>query len=221
MKIRFIYFAGIREAAGVSSQEAELAEGATLADAAAWLVARHGAIERLLPVVRYAVNGEFSKPETALKSGDEVVLIPPISGGTGDRVGLRSVPIDREEATRLIDPAGAGAIVTFAGVVRPKSNQGRDVTDLFYEAYEPMARAKLQACLDEAADKWPVLDSAVVHRLGALSLGEVAVSIAVSTAHRKEGFAACEYIIDRIKQIVPIWKKESGPDGTEWVSEGP
>jgi len=91
---------------------------------------------------------------------------------------------------------------------------------LDYEAYEAMAVEKLQQCLDEAAGQWKLIDLAVVHRLGHLVLGEVAVSIAVSSAHRAEAFDACRYVIDRIKEIVPIWKKETGPDGVEWVSEG-
>ena len=220
MRIRFIYFAGVREATGKTQEDAELKSGATVADAVEWLGEQHPTVKRILPTVRVAKNREFCKLAEPLDDGDELVLIPPISGGTGDRVGLTSEPIDREAATQLIDTSGAGAIITFAGVVRPTSKGGRDVTDLFYEAYDEMARAKLQQCLDEAGALWEVLDSAVIHRLGALSLGEVAVSIAVSTAHRKEGFAACGYIIDRIKEIVPIWKKETGPDGSEWVSEG-
>ena len=116
--------------------------------------------------------------------------------------------------------ARRGAVATFAGVVRPTSKTGRSVTELDYEAYEAMAVEKLQQCLDEAAARWTLIDLAVVHRLGHLVLGDVAVSIAVSSAHRAEAFEACRYVIDRIKEIVPIWKKETGPDGVEWVSEG-
>ncbi len=220
MRIRFIYFAGCREAVGQVSEDVELASGARVADAAAWLREAHPKLGRILTTVRFAVNREFTDAEHALSDGDEIVLIPPISGGSGERARLTDKPIDRETAAAMIAVDQAGAIVSFLGVVRPTSKQGRAVTDLFYEAYEQMAVEKLEQCLREAGERWPILDAAVVHRMGSLTLGEAAVSVAVSSKHRKEAFAACGYIIDRIKEIVPIWKKETGPDGAEWVSEG-
>lgn len=204
----------------MTGETLELPEGAGVDTALDVLKQLRPAVAHLLPTVRVAVNQEFVDADTRLSDGDELVLVPPVSGGSGARALLRHEPIERNAAESLITLEGAGAIVTFAGVVRPTSKKGRDVTDLFYEAHEPMAIAKLEQCLTEAGEKWPVLDSAVIHRLGSLTLGEVAVSISVVTAHRKEGFAACGYVIDRIKEIVPIWKKETGPDGAEWVSEG-
>ena len=220
MEITVLYFAGCRDITGRARETLELGDGSCVRDALASIRARYPALAARLPVTRVAVNEEFTTEDTALAEGDELVLIPPVSGGSGTRAVLCHEPIDREAATALLETGGAGAIITFAGTVRPTAKTGRAVTHLDYEAYEGMALKKMEICLAEAAQRWPLLDAAVVHRLGHLTLGEVAVSIAVCSKHRKEAFEACAYIIDRLKQIVPIWKKETGPDGEEWVSEG-
>ena len=219
MKVQLLFFASCREVAGTSTATLDLRDGDTVADAVARIGEAWPALSRLLPAVRVAVNREFAAPAHPLRTGDELALIPPVSGGAG-RAALSHLPIAADSATTLIDADRSGAIVTFTGVVRPTSKAGRAVTRLFYEAYEPMAREKLEQCLTEARERWPIQDAAVLHRLGGLELGDVAVSIAVAAGHRREAFEACAHVIDRIKQIVPIWKKETGPDGEEWVSEG-
>ena len=219
MNLRLLFFASCRERVGATTGTLDLPAGATVADAVARIGETWPALSRLLPAVRVAVNREFASPSQPLAEGDELALIPPVSGGAG-RAALSHEPVAPDAANALIDGDRSGAIVTFTGVVRPTSKSGRAVTRLEYEAYEPMALAKLEQCLAEARERWPVQDAAVVHRLGALGLGDVAVSIAVAAGHRGEAFAACAYVIDRVKQIVPIWKKETGPDGSEWVSEG-
>jgi len=220
MELTFRYFAACREATGLGEETVELPAGATVSEALAWIADHHPACARYLTTARAAVNREFVAETVVLTDGDEVAIIPPVSGGSGVRVQLSHEPIAQDAALQLIAQDGAGAVATFAGVVRPTSKTGRSVTELDYEAYEAMAVEKLQQCLDEAAARWTLIDLAVVHRLGHLVLGDVAVSIAVSSAHRAEAFDACRYVIDRIKEIVPIWKKETGPDGVEWVSEG-
>ena len=195
-------------------------EGATGADALRWIQTQYPACARFLPSARVAVNQEFVSLDTLLSEGDELAVIPPVSGGSGKRALLTHEAIAADAAAQLIQAEGAGAVATFTGIVRPTSKSGRSVTALEYEAYEEMALSKLQQCLDEAAQEWTLLDLAVVHRLGLLTVGEVAVSIAVSSAHRDDAFQACRFVIDRVKEIVPIWKKETGPDGIEWVSEG-
>jgi len=125
--------------------------------------------------------------------------------------------IDPDEATRAVSAPGSGAVVTFLGTVRDHSG-GKTVAELQYDAYEPMAEAKLREVAEEAAGQWPLDGVAVIHRLGRLAVGETSVAIAVSSAHRADAFAACRHIIDRIKEIVPIWKQEIWTDGTtEWV----
>jgi molybdopterin synthase catalytic subunit len=121
-----------------------------------------------------------------------------------------------ERCLEAVRVAGSGGIVTFIGCVRDHS-EGKSVSYLEYEAYEPMAVAKLRQVADEACERWPVQRVAIQHRVGRLEIGEDAVVIAVACPHRGDAFEACRYIIDRIKEIVPIWKKEHGPDGATWV----
>ena len=192
----------------------------TVEDVRSSLMTRYPNLAALLPHMRVAVDEEFVPYDTVLQSSCEVAFIPPVSGGSGHRAALTHEPILANAAFTMIDSTGAGAIITFTGIVRPTSKQGRDVDYLDYEAYESMAKKKMEQCIAEAAASFEILDAAVVHRLGHLKLKEVAVSITVASKHRKEGFAAAQYIIDRLKEIVPIWKKETGPDGVEWVSEG-
>lgn len=220
MNVTVLLFASARDAAGASRVSLTLVAGATAQDARARLVALHPGLARVLPTCRTARNRELVSDDTPLSEGDELALIPPVSGGSGARAQLTHLPMTADAATTLLTTDGAGALVTFTGTVRNTSKAGRAVTDLTYEAYEPMALEQLEVCLAEARAQWPILDAAVIHRLGALTLGDVAVSIAVAAKHRAEAFAACAHIIDRIKQLVPIWKKETGPDGSAWVSEG-
>src|SRR5579884_1656801 len=131
-------------------------------------------------------------------------------------IELRHDRISAEECTDAVRGARNGGIVTFVGCVRDFS-EGKQVEHLEYEAYEPMALSKLRQVADEAAERWPVQGIAIQHRLGRLEIGDDAVVIAVACPHRAEAFEACRYVIDRIKEVVPIWKKEHGPDGALWL----
>jgi molybdopterin synthase catalytic subunit len=131
-------------------------------------------------------------------------------------IELRHNDLSLHEAVDAVRTPGSGGIVTFIGSVREFS-EGQHVEYLEYEAYEPMAIAKLEQVVAEARDRWPVLAMAIQHRLGHLDIGDEAVIIAVACPHRAEAFEACRYAIDRIKEIVPIWKKEHGADGASWV----
>lgn len=220
MKVTLLYFAGIREAVGRKSEQIELDCGDTVQTVLDWLKANRPAAYRLTPHARIAVNQEFVDTNFELTEASEIALLPPVSGGSGTKARLSHDVISPHAAEELLDTTGAGAVIHFTGVVRPTSKKGRRVDTLDYEAYEPMAIKKLEQCLHEACAAHKILDAVVVHRLGHLTLGEIAVSIAVAAKHRQEGFLATQHIIDRLKEIVPIWKKETGPDGTEWVSEG-
>ena len=128
--------------------------------------------------------------------------------------------IDYTSLTESVRSNAAGAVVLFLGTVREMTN-GRQTMALDYEAFPEMARAKFEELIAEARDKWPIVNAAIVHRLGRLELGDVSVAVAVSTPHRDEAFAAGKFLIDRLKVIVPIWKKENWADGTtEWVDPG-
>ena len=156
-----------------------------------------------------------------MHDGDEVAIFPPVSGGSGsesDKFVVTYDPISIDAVAHLVTYPHTGAVATFAGVVRAVSD-GKDVTSLEYEAYHEMAVSKMHQVADEARERWPdIVDIAIVQRIGHLEVGELAVAIAVSSGHRNQGcFEACQYGINRLKQIVPIWKKEFGPDGEEWI----
>jgi molybdopterin synthase catalytic subunit len=131
-------------------------------------------------------------------------------------IELRHAPLSLGECVEAVRRPGSGGIATFIGCVR-ETSEGKKVRYLEYEAYEPMALRKLQQLVDEVRARWPVQAVAIQHRLGKLDIGEDAVIIAVATPHRAEAFAACQYAIDRLKEIVPIWKKEYGEGGEVWV----
>jgi molybdopterin synthase catalytic subunit len=156
-----------------------------------------------------------------LTEGDEIAFFPPVSGGSGasdDKFAITFDPISLDDmAGRVLKPE-TGAVAVFAGVVRNVS-AGKAVEHLEYEAYEGMAVAKLRQVAVEAREQWPdIVDMAIIQRIGHLEVGENAVVVAVSSPHRGDGcFEACQYAINRLKQIVPIWKKEVSPDGSEWV----
>jgi molybdopterin synthase catalytic subunit len=184
-------------------------------------------LTRLIPHTVISLNREFVDPQTRLKEGDEVAFFPPVSGGaagdaiaasSGDKFAVTFDPISLDEVAASVVKPETGAVAIFNGVVRNVSD-GKAVEYLEYEAYEEMAVAKLHQLADEAREKWPdIVDVAIVQRIGHLEVGESAVAIAVSSPHRGDGcFEACAYIINRLKEIVPIWKKEVGPDGSEWI----
>jgi molybdopterin synthase catalytic subunit len=151
-----------------------------------------------------------------------VSIFPPLAGGSRARLGpfiVSSAPIDLPALSRAVADPAAGAIVTFEGVVRNNA-RGKSVTHLEYEAYQPMAEEVLAQIGREMAERWDLCGVAMSHRVGSLAVGVASIGIAVSAAHRKEAFAACAYAMDRIKQILPVWKKEFAEDGATWV-EGP
>src|SRR5439155_1665062 len=159
-----------------------------------------------------------------LKDGDELAVIPPVSGGAvGQRRGivtLRDVPLDPIAIGEGIRSDADGALVVFQGIVRSHS-RGKQVRALVYEAYGSMAVKQMEQLADEARRRWPILDLAIVHRTGTLQVGEVSVVIAVAASHRGEAFDACEWLIDELKHTVPIWKKEVYTEGEAWIDDRP
>jgi molybdopterin synthase catalytic subunit len=169
--------------------------------------------------VRVAVNQEFSEWSAEIPNGGEVAFIPPVSGGAHGVGVLFELTVDPLDARRLeaaVAHKGAGAICTFTGVVRD-SSRGRSVTHLDYEAYADMAVAQMRKIGDEIAERWPEARVAMAHRTGRLEIGEASVVVVVSCPHRAEAIAACKWGIDRLKESVPIWKKEHAADGTYWI----
>jgi MoaE-MoaD fusion protein len=214
MTVTVRLFAILRERAGRDSVEIELPEGATVGDAFARLADAPGLGELIgrLPV-RMAVNREYAGEGTAISPGDELALIPPISGGAPARTRARVTeePLDAAELSRWVGDPGAGGIVTFQGVTR-------EVASLDYEAYREMAEERITAILAECAERHGLLAAAAEHRIGRVPRGEPGVVVAVSAGHREEAFAGAREAIDRVKAEAPIWKRELDAAGAgEWV----
>lgn len=221
MKLRVLYFAVFREKIGRDDDVLALADGATVADAVAVLAQRHPAIARLASRFRVAVNEEFSPDDRALADGDELALIPPVAGGAGDRhVALLATPLSLDRCVAAVAGPGMGGVVTFTGMIR-RHSRGVTVEHLEYEAYGTMAVREMTRLCDELEAELPGVRLAVEHRTGRLEIGELAVVIAAAAPHRAEAFTACRAMIDRLKERVPIWKKEIGDDGAEWIGLGP
>lgn len=207
--------------AGRRALELELPAGATAADACERLMAEVPALSWLRRVARPAVNQTYSSWEQPLSDGDEVAFIPPVSGGSDAADAgcllceITQAPLEAERLSRLVAHPQAGAIATFAGVVRNHS-RGRRVLYLEYDAYRPMAEKELRRIAEEAAGRWECR-VAVQHRIGRLEVGEASVVVAVSCAHRAAAFEACRFVIDTLKETVPIWKKEVWEGGEVWI----
>jgi molybdopterin converting factor subunit 1 len=213
------YFARLRELAGTDSETVEQVPVTST------LNELYRGLQRIHPAlpdpesVRVAVNQEFAEWSTGIPHGGEVAFIPPVSGGAhavGVLFELTRDPLDARRLEAAVSHAGAGAICTFTGVVRD-SSRGRSVTHLDYEAYAEMATAQMRKIGDEIAEQWPEARVAMAHRTGKLEIGEASVVVSVSCPHRAEAIAACKWGIDRLKESVPIWKKEHASDGTFWI----
>ena len=161
-----------------------------------------------------AVNEQFANLDYPLHEGDEIALYPPVSGGVDAEITHEN--IHPEHVSALVQRPGNGAVVTFEGVTRNQT-RGNRVLHLEYEAHEPVAKKALSQILEEAAHRFNVQNLAVKHRLGRMEIGEHSLVLAVGSPHRKEAFEATRFIVDRIKHIVPIWKKEHFQDGSFWV----
>jgi molybdopterin converting factor subunit 1 len=217
--VRARLFARLRELAGTETESVELAAGSNVADVFEAVARLHPGLVADFNAVRVAVNQEFVDWDKPVADGDEVAFIPPVSGGAhgaGVLFELTARPLDARRMETAVAHKGAGAICTFTGVVRD-SSRGRSVTHLEYEAYAEMATAQMRKIADEIAEKWPEARVAMAHRTGRLEIGEPSVVVSVSAPHRAEAIAACKWGIDRLKETVPIWKKEHADDGTYWI----
>lgn len=213
-------FATLRERARTDELDREFPEGITVGDIWRRLVAEFPALGGHHDSVAFAVNHEYVDDGYRPRAGDEVAFIPPVSGGSEPAwVGAVKIirgRIDLEELQQAVADPASGATATFAGTTR-NENAGRRVTRLEYEAYEPMALNEMRKIARAAGERFGIKRIAITHRIGRVDIGETSVAIAVSAAHRAEAFDACRFTIDRIKEIVPIWKKEYFEGGEQWV----
>ncbi len=223
MNVRVVLFAKPRELVGRPNVDLSLPAGSTAKEAWQQLSDQYqlGPLPRSF---RCAVNSEYAQWEDALKEGDELAVIPPVSGGAvgqrKDLMELRDAPLDAAELAAAVRTDADGAVVIFTGVVRERS-RGKTVRALVYEAYGAMAQRQIQTLAEEARRRWSITDLAIVHRTGTLRIGETSVVIAVAAPHRGEAFDACEWLIDELKRTVPIWKKEVYTEGEAWVDDRP
>jgi MoaD family protein len=223
VRVHVRLFASYREAAGRGQFEMEFPNGATprVRDVLSRVLAEHPLLRSQREIVA-ARNREYVDLDAPLAEGDEVALIPPVSGGAITRtdvdVLVTAEPLSADAALTRVRGQDAGGVCLFIGTVRNRS-RGKRVTLLEYEAYPEMAEAKIAEIAREAAQRWGPLRIAIHHRVGRLAIGDDAVIIAVAAPHRGESFAACRFAIDRLKEIVPIWKKEHTDDGAVWIED--
>jgi len=208
-------FAAFRERAGSPEVVVDLPENATAAGLVEAVVARVPSLAGVAATARPVVNHEFVGLDAPVRDGDEVALLPPLSGGA-ERFFLTDRPLDPRAVEALVADPGCGALVTFVGAVR-RTNDGRDVDYLEYEAYPGMAEKKMAEIGQEIERRWGLDRVAIAHRLGRCEVGEASIVICVASPHRREAFEACHYAIDRVKEIVPIWKREVWTDGAVWI----
>jgi len=220
MRIRVLYFGMLKEAAGKSEQNVELRAGSRVSDLMIVIHALDPGIRKFEKIIAISVNQEFAKLDHILTDGDEVGLLPPVSGGKSHRVSIQLEPIDQAKILREIKMPQDGAVSLFDGIVRNNS-RGRQTQYLLYEAYEVMALKQMEELAAKAIKQFKVRDIRIVHRLGRLEVSETSILIAVASAHRAQAMDACRWLIDTVKKTVPIWKKEFFADGAVWVDGGP
>jgi len=223
MKVKIIFFAYFKDKAGTKNMELNLDAGMNVGDLKNRLAEEIPALKDVLSRAIVSVNQEYATDELTLSEGSEVAFFPPVSGGDDSTtiVSISEQPIDVAAAAEKITNDQVGAICTFSGIVRGETERGNahKTFAIEYEAYKPMAEKKLAEVADEIRSRWQdVYGIVLIQRVGKLEVGEMAVIVACSASHRDSGiFDAARYGIDRIKEIVPVWKKEYGPDGEMWV----
>jgi molybdopterin synthase catalytic subunit len=222
MHVRIRLFGAAREAAGAKEMTVSLPDGARISDAKARLVTDLPALVPLFRRLAVSRNRAIVTDDAALADGDEIALLPPVSGGCGEAAGRRcrlsEAPLDVSAVVARVAGPGIGGIVTFVGTVRDEA-RGRAIRRLEYEAYPEMAEEEMERIAEEAAARFPGARVAMDHRAGALAIGEIAVVVVAGAPHRAEAFDACRFAIDTLKQRVPIWKKEIATDGEYWVDD--
>ena len=226
MQVHVLFFGMLRDVTGKFSDSIELPAGARMRDLVRHLEEHFPKLRELMPALALSLNQEYASLEKELRAGDEVGLLPPVSGGSipesrpKSRATIVRERIDTQRVLGAIKQPEDGAAVIFEGVVRNQT-RGRSTRYLEYEAYEAMALKQMEGLAVQALQQFAVREVTLVHRLGRLEIGETSVLIAVASAHRGPGFEACRWLIDTLKKTVPIWKKEFFEDGAVWADGEP
>lgn len=219
IRITALLFGQAREWVGASTVDLTLNIPATVESAFAVLKAQHPRLAEMERSLLFAVNEEYASASDELSDGDRLAVLPPVSGGEAEKKNIFEIvrePIDIPRLRARLLEGSSGALVIFDGVARDNT-KGRRTRYLEYEGYEPMALRTMEQIGREVHERWPINRIGIIHRLGRIELTESSVVIVVTSAHRKIAFEACQYSIDRLKKIVPIWKKEYFEDGAVWV----
>ena len=217
IKITALLFGQAREFVGASSLDVEVAAPATVESVFAILKSEHPRLAQMERSLLFAVNEEYASLSDPLADRDRLAILPPVSGGEAqDIFEITREPIDIAGLRARLLTGESGAVVIFDGVAR-NNTKGRRTLYLEYEGYTEMALKTMAQISSEVHEKWPINRVGIIHRLGRIEISESSVVIVVTSAHRRVAFEACHYAIDRLKKIVPIWKKEYFEDGEVWV----
>jgi molybdopterin synthase catalytic subunit len=226
MRVNVLLFATLKDRAGANKVIIDLPDSATISDARSALAAAYPALAAHLPTAIAALNQEFAELTDPIQPGDEIAFFPPVSGGSDadypEICQLADAPFSTDELVAAITTADTGAVCVFSGMVRSETRSNGAVQEtirLEYEAYAPMALQKMRQVAVEIRAQFPLVQGiAIVQRVGALEVGQNTILIACASGHRDQGcFEAARYGIDRLKEIVPVWKKEFRPDGSAWI----
>ncbi len=226
MQVTVLFFGVLKDLAGRATDTLALPDSATVSDLLAHYQSQFPRMKTYLPAIATSVNEEYAARTVQLHDHDEVALLPPVSGGSGIRgvetptASLTREPINAQELMESIKRPEDGTVIVFEGIVRNQS-RGRRTLFLEYEAYDAMAQNELARLVAQATNKFDIRDVRIVHRLGRLEIGETSVLIVVASAHRAAAFDACRWLIDTLKNTVPIWKKEHFADGAVWADGEP
>ena len=223
MQVKVLPFGVLKDLLGSAEASVDLPEGSTVAELLTCLKGNQPLRPALFQGIAVSVNAEYAVATQILREGDEVGLLPPVSGGsqeTATVIALTREPIDADSLVKTAKQAEDGAVVVFDGIVR-NHTRGRQTLHLDYEAYEQMAEKQMAELATEAHKHFAIRHVTIVHRLGRLEVGETSVLIVVASAHRAAAFEACRWLIDTLKKQVPIWKKETFVDGAVWAAGEP
>jgi molybdopterin synthase catalytic subunit len=229
MRVRVLPFGVSKDWLGAAATTIELPEGASVADLLERLKAKlsESMQGQVLRGIAVSVNAEYSTAGHVLRDGDEVGLLPPVSGGSSHEsvgeptvIALTREPINAERLIAAAKRGEDGAVAVFDGIVR-NNTRGRQTLYLDYEAYEEMALKQMKELAEQAQERFAVRHVTLIHRLGRLEVGETSVLIVVASTHRGAAFEACRWLIDTLKKVVPIWKKETFVDGAVWADGEP
>ena len=221
ISIKVRLFAALKEIIGKNQLDLQIPEGSTVKDVIAVIEETYPAVKKIIKISKYAVNMEYTETEKKMTEGDEITIIMPVSGGvysaseTNMHIEITGEKIDDAKVLDFVSDISAGSVLLFNGTVRD-NDDGKPVEYLYYEAYEEMAVKEIKKLIAIAFNKYNILKVCVIHRTGKMDAGEISISIGVSSPHREDSYIASKFLIDNIKETVPVWKKEMFEEGGRW-----